>query len=74
MMAETKTFYCLRCQHRFPMEYDKKQVVERSCPSCGSTSAVARAAPVVVGIIDTAPARPRRRWRAGLSIIAWLEV
>lgn len=37
-MAETKTFYCLRCQHRFPMEYDKKQVVERSCPSCGSNS------------------------------------
>jgi Zn finger protein HypA/HybF involved in hydrogenase expression len=37
-MAETKTFYCLRCQHRFPVEYDKKQVVERSCPSCGSNS------------------------------------
>ena len=37
-MAETKTFYCLRCQHRFPMEYDKKQVVERSCPACGSNS------------------------------------
>ena len=37
-MAETKTFYCLRCQHRFPMEYDKKQVVERSCPDCGSNS------------------------------------
>ena len=37
-MAETKTFYCLRCEHRFPMDYDKKQVVERSCPSCGSNS------------------------------------
>ena len=37
-MAETKTFYCLRCQHRFPMEHDKKQVVERSCPACGSNS------------------------------------
>ncbi len=37
-MADTKTFYCLRCQHRFPMDYDKKQVVERSCPGCGSNS------------------------------------
>ncbi len=37
-MAETKTFYCLRCQGRFPLEYDKKQVVERSCPVCGSNS------------------------------------
>ncbi len=37
-MAETKTFYCLRCQHRFPVEYDKKQVVERSCPACHSNS------------------------------------
>ena len=37
-MGETKTFYCLRCKHRFPMDYDKKEVVERSCPSCGSNS------------------------------------
>ena len=37
-MADTKTFYCLRCQSRFPMDHDKKQVVERSCPSCGSNS------------------------------------
>ena len=37
-MAETRTFYCLRCQQRFPMDYDKKQVVERSCPVCGSNS------------------------------------
>ncbi len=35
---ETTTFYCLRCQHRFPVEYDKQQVVERSCPQCGSNS------------------------------------
>lgn len=37
-MSETKTFYCLRCQQRFPMDYDKKMVVERSCPACGSNS------------------------------------
>ncbi len=38
MASETKTFYCLRCQHRFPMAYDRKRVVERSCPACGSNS------------------------------------
>lgn len=38
MMAEIKTFYCLRCQERFLQEHDKKQVVERSCPHCGSNS------------------------------------
>ena len=37
-MSETRTFYCLRCQQRFPMDYDKKLVVERSCPACGSNS------------------------------------
>ncbi len=37
-MADTKTFYCLRCQNRFPMDYEKKQTIERSCPSCGSNS------------------------------------
>ena len=37
-MGDTKIFYCLRCQHRFSLDYDKKQVVERSCPSCGSNS------------------------------------
>jgi Zn finger protein HypA/HybF involved in hydrogenase expression len=37
-MAEEKTFYCLRCQHRFPVQYEPKAVVERSCPSCGSNS------------------------------------
>lgn len=37
-MAEMKQFYCLRCQHRFMTEYDPKQVVERSCPKCGSNS------------------------------------
>ena len=37
-MADTKTFYCLRCQNRFPMDHDKKEVVERSCPGCGSNS------------------------------------
>ena len=37
-MTETKTFYCLRCQQRFPMDYEKKKVIERSCPGCGSNS------------------------------------
>jgi predicted nucleic acid-binding Zn-ribbon protein len=37
-MSETKTFYCLRCQHRFPAEHDPKQVAERTCPDCGSNS------------------------------------
>jgi ribosomal protein L40E len=37
-MAETKEFYCLRCQARFPMEHDPAKVVERSCPKCGSNS------------------------------------
>jgi hypothetical protein len=40
----------------------------------GMTSAVAFAAPVVVGIMDKAPARPRRRWRVGLSRMDWLAV
>jgi len=35
---ETKTFYCLRCQHRFEAEHEAKVTVERSCPSCGSNS------------------------------------
>lgn len=37
-MSERKTFYCLRCQHRFAAEHDPKQVVERACPKCGSNS------------------------------------
>jgi Zn finger protein HypA/HybF involved in hydrogenase expression len=35
-MSERKTFYCLRCQHRFEAEYERGAVVERSCPKCGS--------------------------------------
>lgn len=38
MPAQTKTFYCLRCQHRFLAQHDPKLVVERSCPECGSNS------------------------------------
>ena len=38
MAKQTKTFYCLRCQHRFSMGHDPKEVVERSCPACGSNS------------------------------------
>ena len=37
-MAETRTYYCLRCQARFPMSYDRNLVVERTCPQCGSNS------------------------------------
>ncbi len=37
-MSANKTFYCLRCQHRFPVAHDPKQVAERSCPKCGSNS------------------------------------
>ncbi|MCP4204489.1 MAG: hydrogenase maturation nickel metallochaperone HypA [bacterium] len=37
-MTDAKTFYCLRCQNRFPIAYDPKQVAERSCPKCGSNS------------------------------------
>ena len=33
-----KQFYCLRCQHRFVAEHNPRQVVERSCPKCGSNS------------------------------------
>ena len=38
MPAQTKTFYCLRCQHRFLAQHDPKIVLERSCPECGSNS------------------------------------
>jgi len=33
-----KTFYCLRCQARFEGEHVPMQVVERTCPKCGSNS------------------------------------
>ena len=38
MVLEKKTFYCLRCGHRFAADHDPKQVFERSCPECGSNS------------------------------------
>lgn len=38
MTGQIKTFYCLRCQHRFAADHDPQQVVERSCPQCGSNS------------------------------------
>lgn len=38
MTTEIKTFYCLRCQHRFLIDYDKDAVVERNCPKCTSNS------------------------------------
>lgn len=44
MATEIKTFYCLRCQHRFLVDYDKEEVVERACPKCGSNSVRAETA------------------------------
>jgi Zn finger protein HypA/HybF involved in hydrogenase expression len=38
MPRQQRTFYCLRCQQRFPREFDPREVVERSCPKCGSNS------------------------------------
>ena len=38
MARQQRNFYCLRCQHRFPVDYDPKEVTERSCPECGSNS------------------------------------
>lgn len=38
MASEQKTFYCLRCQHRFLAGHEPKRVIERSCPECGSNS------------------------------------
>jgi Zn finger protein HypA/HybF involved in hydrogenase expression len=37
-MAQKRRFECLRCEQRFPMDYDPKKVVERTCPRCGSNS------------------------------------
>ena len=34
----TKTFECLRCESRFPMDHESGKVVERACPRCGSNS------------------------------------
>lgn len=38
MVRTSKTFYCLRCQQRFLVDYEPQEVVERSCPACGSNS------------------------------------
>ncbi len=43
-MSERKPFYCLRCQHRFEVDFDPKRIVERSCPHCGSNSVRAETA------------------------------
>lgn len=37
-MAQEVTFYCMRCDARFPMMVDPKKVVERTCPKCLSNS------------------------------------
>lgn len=65
-MAETRTFYCMRCGHHFPLAYDPKVVVERSCPKCGSNSvrlapaappAAAQKGPARTGPAQKAPAQ-----------------
>jgi len=38
MVSENKTYYCLRCQHRFSARHEAGSTVERSCPKCGSNS------------------------------------
>ena len=43
-------------------------------PASSARPGQACAAPVLVGIMDSAPARPRRRLRVGLSIMDWLVV
>ncbi len=43
-MSDMKKFYCLRCQHRFDVDFDPKKSVERSCPACGSNSVRAETA------------------------------
>lgn len=48
-MGEMKTFYCLRCQHRFQVDHDPKKVVERACPKCGSNSVRAESAAAGAG-------------------------
>jgi len=37
-MSEKRKFECLRCEHHFMADYERNQVVERSCPECGSNS------------------------------------
>ncbi|MFQ5876677.1 MAG: hypothetical protein ACE5JH_03150 [Acidobacteriota bacterium] len=49
-----KSFECLRCGHRFPVEYDPKQVVERACPRCGSNSVRPGPGPRAAGAPDPA--------------------
>ena len=44
-MPVKKRFECLRCDHRFMADHDPKQVVERSCPKCGSNSVRLEPAP-----------------------------
>ncbi len=44
-MATKRTFQCLRCDQRFPLDYDPKKVVERTCPKCGSNSVRLESAP-----------------------------
>lgn len=37
-MAQEVTFYCMRCNARFPLTVAPKKVVERTCPHCLSNS------------------------------------
>jgi predicted nucleic acid-binding Zn-ribbon protein len=51
-MTVQRTFQCLRCEHRFPVDYDAKQVVERACPRCGSNSVRPETPPKAAGAAE----------------------
>jgi DNA replicative helicase MCM subunit Mcm2 (Cdc46/Mcm family) len=44
-VKQKKTFECLRCGHHYEVDYDPKEIVERSCPSCASNSVRPASAP-----------------------------
>ncbi|MFH1278180.1 MAG: hypothetical protein ABIK65_07360 [Candidatus Eisenbacteria bacterium] len=52
-MAEEVTFYCLRCQSRFPLMVEAKEVKERTCLECGSNS-VRKETPAAAEVRDGA--------------------
>lgn len=52
-MAIEATFYCLRCQARFPILHTPREVKERTCPECGSNS-VRKETPAAEGTKESA--------------------
>ena len=57
MPKQQRIFYCLRCQNRFPLDYTPKEVVERSCPKCGSNSVRLETATAAAGASSKAGRR-----------------